>query len=71
MQEANQDLLRQREILHKLFFYDDELNVYIEKATDKVKYLERKVWQKKVLLFTLIVALGVIIAISLLMKLLN
>ena len=36
MMEANQDLEQQRQQLLKFTYYDEELNIYIEKATGKV-----------------------------------
>ena len=45
-----------------LFYYDEDLKVYIDKATNKVSYLERKTYVKKILLVILIVALGILLA---------
>ena len=69
MQEASRDLVNQRQQLLKFFYYDEELNCYIDKSTNKVAYLERKTMTKKILLVTLAVLLAVICGISLLLKL--
>ena len=69
MQEASRDLLTQKQQLLKFFYYDEELNVYIDKSTNKVAYLEKKTWTKKCLMITLAVALALICAVSLLLKL--
>ena len=53
----------------KFFFYDEELKVFIDKATNKVQYLEHKVFIKKILMFTLIVLLAIICGVGLLLKL--
>ena len=71
MNQANQDLKRQRELLNKFFFYDDELKVYIDRANAKVQYLERKVYIKKILLFILVVVLGLCAVTMLLLKMIN
>ena len=70
MNHAQLDLQRQREILNKLFYYDENLQVYIDKAKDKVSYLEKKVYTKKILLFVLILLLGLVAVILLLLKML-
>ena len=69
MQEANQDLKNQREKLAELFFYDDELNIYINKSTGNVVYLEAKIYMRKIIMFTLIFCLFVIAVICLVSKL--
>ena len=68
MNEANADLQKQRETLLKLFYFDEELSVYIDKATSKVSYLERKTYIKKVLLVVLVLLLGLTCVILLLLK---
>ena len=65
---ALDDLYQQQQKLKQLFAYDETLNIYIDKATGNVGYLERKIWVKKVLMFTLIISLGLICLIALLFK---
>ena len=57
--------------MYKFCYYDDELKIYIDKASDKVSYLKQKIFCRKVLLFTLIVVLGIAIAILLFNKMLG
>ena len=68
MREANNDLLNQRQQLLKFFYYDDELKIYIDKATGKVSYLERKTYCRKILLIVLMVTLGVLLAVMIVLK---
>ena len=68
MRTANLDLARQRKILETLFYYDEDLQVHINKANDKVQYLARKTLKKKILLFILICLLGIIFACCLIFK---
>ena len=55
--------------MNELFFYDDDLNIYISKSTGNVQYLEAKIFMKKILLFILILCLGLINIVTLMMKL--
>jgi len=71
IQTANADLLEQRHILSKLYFYDEELKVYIDKATDKVSYLERKTYMKKILLASLVFLLAILVIVLLFLKMLG
>ena len=68
MQVANQDLKRQRDKLNELFFYDDELNIYIKKSTGNVVYLEAKIYMRKILMFILVISLAIICIICLVAK---
>ena len=61
--------MTQRRKLEELFFYDDELNIYIDKSTGNVRFLEAKIYLRKILMFILIVCLGLICIVSLIMKL--
>lgn len=68
MREANLDLQGQRHILQTLFYYDEDLKVYINKATNKVSYLESKTFTKKILLVSLVLLLGIILVATLILK---
>ena len=68
VRDANQDLIKQRHVLLTLFYYDEDLKVYIDKATNKVSYLERKTYVKKILLVCLMVLLGILLAVSIVLK---
>ena len=68
MNQAERDLAKQRELLLKFFYYDENLKVYIDKAKDKVTYLERKTYTKKIMLSVLIVVLALIALTLLLLK---
>ena len=59
----------QRDKLNELFFYDDELNIYINKSTGNVVYLEAKLYCRKIIMFVLIFCLAVICIICLVSKL--
>ena len=58
-------------MLLKFFYYDEELQIYIDRSTKKVQYLERKAYCTKILLMSLVCLLAVIIVIMLFNKMLG
>lgn len=68
MKEANQDLVRQREVIDELYEYDAKINAFIDKATGKVAAIERSMMLKKILLLCLSASLGLMLLLVFILK---
>jgi hypothetical protein len=68
MKEANQDLVKQREVIDELYEYDAKINAFIDKATGKVAAIERSMMLKKILLLCLSASLGLMLLLVFILK---
>ena len=66
---SNQNLVKQREQLMKVYEYNVELEAYVSKANGKVVALESNAWCKKVALYCLAAALFIVNVLILVLKL--
>ena len=59
----------QRQKLEELYFYDDECNIWVDRAKANVVFIEAKLYLRKILMIVLIICLAVITVICLISKL--
>lgn len=71
MRDANYELMKQRQLIDKLFYFDTDVNGWIDKATGKVAALERETYVRKALLLTLAGVLLLLLLISIIVKMIN
>ena len=71
MQANNAALKGQGDKIDELFEYNQEISAYIEKANGHIYKVEQQVFIKKALLLSIIAALGLMIIVVLLLKLIN
>ena len=68
MKGANEELLRQREVVDDLYDYDAKINAFVDRATGKVAAIERAMFLKKILLLSLAGSLGLMLFLVLILK---
>ena len=68
MRDANYELRAQREQIDNILIYDNQINCYIDKATGRIKAIEKETLQKKILMISLAVGLGLMMIVLLGMR---
>ena len=66
--QAGHDINNQSHIIHQFYFYDQQVNAWMDKATGKVAALERGTYAKKVIMCLMVFVLGILFLVSLGMK---
>ena len=68
MKGANEELLKQKDVIEDLYDYDARINVFVDRATGKVAAIERAMFLKKILLLSLAGSLGLMLFLVLILK---
>jgi hypothetical protein len=68
MKGANEELLKQKDVIDDLYDYDARINVFVDRATGKVAAIERAMFLKKILLLSLAGSLGLMLFLVIILK---
>jgi hypothetical protein len=68
MKGANEELLRQKDVIDDIYDYDARINVFVDRATGKVAAIERAMFLKKILLLSLAGSLGLMLFLVIILK---